>query len=138
MTTRSAARTEFLNDLLVTAIENYGYGWFEVDEYPNVDNAADAYAVIREEDTNTKFRVTLDTMAHGLSVIRHARVGPAVDHEGNPVRCNVDTGYRLYFGGEARTELLLADRTNGDDGGFDVIGALAVLECALFGQVIYA
>lgn len=137
MTTRSAARTEFLNDLLVTAIESYGYGWFSVEEYPNVDNAADAYAVIREEDTNTKFRVTLDTMARGLSVIRHAKLGPAY-HEGNPVRCNVDTGYRLYFDGDTRTELLKADSTNGDDGGFDVIGALAVLECALFGQVIYA
>lgn len=138
MTTRSAARTEFLNDLLDAAISCHGYGWFEVDEYPDVDNAADAYAVIREPGTNEEFRVTLDTMARGLRIIRDATLGPAVDHDGDLVRTNASTGNRLYFGGVVRDDLLKADRTNGEDGDFDVIGALAVLECALFGHVEYA
>lgn len=137
---RSAQRNEFLAFLLITAIEHAGYGFPAVIEYEYNENAPEAtFAVIgnRYESDNEKYTVTLDTMAKGLGIIRNAI--PATDESGNETHyVNAETFERLYFGGEARTELLLADRTNSDDGDYDVIGALAVLECALFGSVVYA
>lgn len=112
---RSAERTEFLTDLFTTAIENDGYGAFEVHEYEW--NVEQPFAIIQFPE-DVRQRVTLNSMATGLAVIRN----------------NDKAG----FGGEPRTALMLADRTNGEDGDYDVIGALAVLECALFGRVMYA
>jgi hypothetical protein len=127
-------RTEFLTDLLVTAIENCGYGWFEVDEY----DPDQGTATITDSHTGLEYKVNLSTMSKGLGVIREATLGPATDHNGFPVQTNRETGDRLYFGGPPRTDLLICDQTNGEDGEYDVIGALAVLECGLFGQVVYA
>ncbi|MDH6462084.1 hypothetical protein M2302_002259 [Micromonospora sp. A200] len=133
--TRSAERIEFLDGLLVTAIENYGYGWFLVHEYEG--EGADAYAVIEPEDEpGTKHRVDIDTMAKGLGVIRRA-VMRETERDGEVLH-NAETGERLYMGRALRKDILDADRTNGDEGDIDVVGALAVLECALFGQVVYA
>ena len=146
---RTPERIEFLHDLMVTAIENYGYGWFDVLEYEG--DGADIRAVIRqqEEDEPETFTVDIDTMAKGLGVIRSAveKDFPAkvwdrdahmhVDGTERAL-ANAKTGDRLEFGGKPRKMLLLADRTNGEDGDYDVLGALAVLECALFGQVRYA
>lgn len=140
--TRSAARTEFLTDLLTTALYHQGYGQFDVTT--DRTDANSPYAVIQFHEDGPeggRHTVNLDTMARGLRVIRDAVLGPAgplsLDPDGQ-VYCNRTTGERLYFGGLARTDLLTADRTNGKDGDYDVIGALAVLECAIFGRVVYA
>lgn len=135
---RSPERGEFLSDLFTTAIENHGYGWFTVHEYRWENLAPEqVYAVISatDDEPTERHRITIDTMAAGLSVIRKAIV--ATDDDGTYL-FNAETFERLYFGGDERDALLLADRTNGDDGDYDVIGALAALECALFGQVRYA
>lgn len=126
MATRSDERKQFLTDLLITAIEHSGYGFCSTTEYqPEADKP---FAVIYDryeaeaEDDEAKIplhRITLDTMAQGLSVFRTIQ-------ESN------DTPAQWV------KDLLLADRTNGDDGDCDVIGALAVLECAIFGKVVYA
>lgn len=129
---RTAKRTEFLSDLLTTAIECDGYGFFSVREYAHATPAT-THAVICENETDDFYEITLDTMARGLGVIRSA-----IMHGTDDYLVNAATGERLYFGGDARSELLLADRTNGEDGDYDVVGALAVLECALFGHVVYA
>lgn len=141
---RSPERIAWLTNLLIDAIEHAGYGFPGAVEYePNDDGTA--YAVIydrfeEDDDPNTPpketWRIDLDTMAKGLGIIRNA-VMKEVENDG-PVPHNKDTGDRLYFGGEVRRQLLLADRTNGDDGDYDVFGALAVLECAIFGHVMYA
>jgi hypothetical protein len=132
---RSRARERFLHDLFVTAIENYGYGFFAVEDYSGDVAPREAYAVIVDPEEPAKsWRVDIDTMAKGLSVIRNAR---QVARDGETFRVNAK-GERLYFGGRVRTDLLKAERTNGADGDCDVIGALAVLECALFGRVVYA
>lgn len=144
MAKRSAEREQFLADLLTGAIEHAGYGfpaakvWHCPDGAPGQWYAeiTDRYLEPGDEGYGETQRVDLDTMAKGLGVIRDA-VLKEVRHDG-PVPHNAKTGERLYFGGEARRDLLLADRTNGDDGDYDVIGALAVLECALFGRVVYA
>jgi len=118
MTKRTAERKEFLSDLLVTAIEHYGYGFPTVHEYHHPEGKpGEWFAVISdryEEDASgadKTYRVDIDTMAKGIGVWRRSAHMPKA--------------------------FTLADRTNGDDGDFDVIDALAVLECALFGEVVY-
>lgn len=142
---RTDARNQFLADMLCTAVEHQGYGAFSVSAYRwDGIPVRDTYAVIRFSDCEAtecdgkcrSHRITLDTIAKGIAVIRNAQwVSRAGQSEG--YFSNAVTGQRLYFGGEARRELLLASRTNGDDGDYDVIGALAVVECALFGRVVY-
>ena len=137
MSTRTVARVEFLTDLFTTAMAHGGYGQFTVSDY------TDTSATITFHEGGTH-RVSINTMAHGLRVIREAVMRPVDDISrysgGDPdmVPHNRKTGQRLYFGGDARKHLLKADETNGKDGDYDVIGALAVLECALFGRVVYA
>jgi hypothetical protein len=133
---RTPARTEFLSDLFATAMAHGGYGQFTVSDY------TDTSAVITFHEDGPEggtHRVSINTMAHGLRVIRDAVLRDPGGHmTGALVLHNAKTGQRLYFDGDARRNLLLADRTNGKDGDYDVIGALAVLECALFGRVVYA
>ncbi|HEX2242595.1 MAG TPA: hypothetical protein VHK27_04975 [Gammaproteobacteria bacterium] len=139
MTTRSDERNEFLTDLFVTAMEHGGYGAFRVHEYEWDMEPEDIYAVISfgdecescDDGVCTSHRVTLDTMARGLRVIRDAVTK-------DDVLYNRTYGMRLYLAEASRRELMLCDRTNGDDGDYDVVDALAVVECALFGRVVYA
>lgn len=134
--TRSPERIEFLSNLLCAAIENGGYGFFRtVTWHCPPSNPAAWQAVIADPDDGGKqYRITLDTMAKGLGVIRRAIVATSDD---GTFYHNAETFERLYVPSDARRELLLADRTDGDDGDYDVVGALAVLECALFGRVVY-
>lgn len=116
MAKRTTEREQFLSDLLVTAIEHAGYGFPETDEYVIEPDGrpAGTYAVISnryEEDESTTYRVTIETMAHGIGVMR-----------------------KNGTGGKAFWE---SDRTNAEDGDFDVLDALAVLESALFGEIVY-
>lgn len=139
MTIRSPERVQFLDDLMVTAIENFGYGWFYVQEYAGEGETL--YAVIEpHEEPGTTHRVDLDTFAKGLGLIKRSVQQPLIEEGRDPVDVlwNADTGQRLYMGQELRRDILAADRTNGDEGDIDVVGALAVLEVALFGQVVYA
>jgi hypothetical protein len=62
--------------------------------------------------------VDIGTIAHGFAVFR-------------------DNVKDLQTPADWVRSLLVHDRTNGEDGDADVIGALAVLECALFGEIVY-
>jgi hypothetical protein len=129
MVIRTPERAEFLSGLLVTAIEHFGYGFPGVLEYDGIpDNPADAYAVIYDrydddqeamETPSVTYRVTIDTMAKGLGIVRKMASRPE--------------GIAAWV-----KDLILSDRTNGDDGDFDVLGALLVLECAIFGEPTYS
>jgi hypothetical protein len=139
---RSAKRTEFLTDLLITAIENYGYApWMVVDEYDPDKGTALIQEVDEDGNHEATFQITLDTMAHGLGIIRNA-VLRVPDQPGlfdtEPVRHNAKTDERLFVSGDMARRLALAYRSNGEDGDYDVVDALAVLECAIFGAVKYA
>lgn len=124
---RTDQRAQFLSDVLVTAIEHSGYGFPGIIEYePEPDgDARKSYAVIYDryeaEDSDKApeqtWRIDIDTMAKGLGIVRKmSRATHA----------------------EWVADLQDADRTNGDDGDYDVVGALLVLECALFGKGVYA
>lgn len=131
---RTPERAEWLLDLFTTAMEHCGYGRFIAEDY---DCDAGTAKLRWHDEPLELMPVDVDTMAKGLGVIRNAVMKDAGGQEGT-VPHNARTGERLYFGGAARHELLKADRTNGEDGDCDVVGALAVLECAVFGKVVYA
>lgn len=147
--TRTPEREQFLADLLCGAIEHCGYGFPGVAEWHCPDGRpGEWYALIvdrYDEDDNTVHRVDLDTMAKGLGIIRRAFVatdGVPTKYQpsgsGDAIYVHPTTWERLYLGSELRSDLLECDRSNGDEGDYDVIGALAVLECAMFGSVTYA
>lgn len=131
--TRTRKREQFLADNLARAMEHGGYGFPTCVEYYTPDGKPgewfavieDRYTEEGEEEYGTTWRVDLETVAKGFGVIRRWHAGDGThDDDWKPARWVKD--------------LLLADRTNGADGDIDVIGALAVLECALFGKVVYA
>lgn len=128
MTQRSAERIEFLQDVLVGAIENSGYGWFTVQAYQ------DDFADITDNETEIQYHVDLDTVAQGIGVINKAKIEY---FEGEHALANDYTGERLYLSAERRKAIVQASRDN-DAGDLDVVDCLAILECAIFGQVTYA
>ncbi len=83
--------------------------------------------------------VTLDTIARGLGIIRNAVLADFREgDEAVRVLANATTGERLGVHPDIRRAIMLMDRTNGDEGDTDVFGYLAILECAIFGQVVYS
>lgn len=133
---RSKARAEMLAGILVTAIEHNGYGQFiEHSSEIKDDNPDGAWAVLEDPNEEKTFKVGIGTIARGLSIIRRAFYAT---FDNGTYLVNPDTWERLYYGGENRDDLVTFDRSNGDDGDCDVIGALAALECGLYDRVVYA
>jgi hypothetical protein len=145
---RSDERNEFLADLLVTAIESGTLGsWMDVQDYhvPEDEPEAGWFADIREAawaaddpDGPEEWHVDLDLIAHGIGVIRDAVFKPVEDWDGNTVEVlhNTSTGERLHVSGSQRRRILEASREN-DAGLLDALDALAVLECACYGRVVF-
>lgn len=125
---RSIERTDFIKDLMKTALYHADYGWFEVRR----NNGTEAVIVNRE--THEEHLVTLDLMSKGLRIIRSS---VAIDKGRKKVRIDPKTGEEVHFDGPARAALIEADRSNGVRGSYEVTSALAVLECGLFGKVMY-
>lgn len=127
MTKRSAARVEFLSDVLTTAVEGGINYWASVSAYrwdtPNPDEIGVTVHVDDEDDWPTEGkRVTLDTIAHGIAVLK-ASGGPSSPGEEYP--------------GSYWKEFLLADRTNGEDGDYDAGIADCILQAGLFDKIVY-
>lgn len=117
---RSAARTEFLNDLLVTALEggiNYWAHITDADHRHDTQGRIDGYksATIREkENGGQEYVVTIDTMATGIRRL--------LDH----------------YGPGVGTRLREANRTNGESGDFDALDADQALQWGIFNTGVYA
>lgn len=113
--TRTAERTQFLADMLTTAIEHYGYGVWVVEEYhADVYNTpGDTYAMVTDEENEElpPTRVDIDLIAKGIGVMKK---------NGN--------GSKNFWKSNA---------TNGEDGDYDVTDALAVLDSAIYGEITY-
>ena len=134
---KSPQRIEFLTDVLITAVEHCGYGWFAVKEY--TCDGEDPYALIEElyEERPTKYRLDMNVVARGISVIRQAVLKtPTNRPDEGLVLHNARTGQRLFMSESLRSTILESSREN-DAGEIDVVGALAVVECGLFGYVQY-
>lgn len=113
---KNPARTEFLTGILSTAAEGGINYWAGVGAYK-----WDGPATLRrielvelEEDPNDpkhQHTVTLDTIERGLGLLR--QVAPA------------------------KKDLFLADQTDGQCGDFDAADADAIVQVALFGELVY-
>lgn len=138
MTKRSDERANFLANVLTTAIEGGSNYWAAVSEYRwgyhdigqsngqplPADQQAYAEAVIEDSgdfaDEDPDFeptKVDLETIAKGLGLLR--------------------AGELQYIAPSLRANILLADRTNGDEGDIDAVDADAILQLGVFGEVIY-
>jgi hypothetical protein len=126
MTSRTAERIEFLSDVLIGAIEHSGYGFPGILEYPDVENPAETYAVIYDRYDESpdgsetwkpkqSWRVDIDTMAKGIGILRKKYAGTVSD--------------------QMKT-MFEANREN-DAAQLDVVDSLAILEAAIFGDVVY-
>ncbi|MGW0061407.1 hypothetical protein ACWDTT_15955 [Streptosporangium sandarakinum] len=133
---RTTNRAEFLADVLTTAVEHDGYGFFSVREWKHDGEPGERYAVIYDPDEKQIHRIDGDTIAAGIGVIRRAQVREDARYKELALH-NTKTGQRLYMPNEQRGAILRANHAN-DAGGLDVIDALAIVECALFGAVTYA
>lgn len=142
MVARSEERTQFLKDLIITAIENDGYGWFKVRDYDPDQGTAH----IKDVHEKREFDVTIETIAHGLAVIRDAKMATFTrtscagtefeETVSDDALANGATGDRLYVSPDNRKRVLEASREN-EAGDMDVVDALAILECGIFGHVEY-
>ena len=125
--TRSPERTQFLVDVLTTAIEGgIGY-WAEVThfedqtgtepegEYLGPFQHADCYAAtVRDYETGDEHSVTLDTIARGANRL----AATSIDND-------------------LVNDFRDANRTNGDRGDIDATNADMALQMGIFGDVIY-
>ncbi len=130
---RSEERAQFLDSLITTAVENYGHGWFEVDEY---ETGGPVRATIRETGSaDPLVEVNRDVMARGIGVITRARLATFGDD--GECLANATTGARLYVHPKMRQRIMAATREN-EAADLDCIDAMAIMECGLFGEVRYA
>src|SRR5437868_11089154 len=124
---RTPEREEFLADILTTAIEGGINDWAAVNEYKWEGLAhRDYFAVIvdAEDDDFPATKITIDTIAKGIGVIKSWKKEKGFEPN--------------YFGdgGSYWRQFLLADRTNGDDGDYDAIVADWIVQAGLFGEIV--
>jgi hypothetical protein len=123
-------RLGFLNDVLSTAVEHYGYGpWLDPDEYEPGTPTTPGYAVFTldkhyrdpsDPEDATPYRIDHDALEKGFQLMRR-RAGL--------------TNTMAPHGWVA--DILQADVLN-DAGIMDVVDALNIVEVALFGEVRYS
>lgn len=119
-------RRQFLWDMFVTALEGgIGY-WSSCNVYhiwriptqpSEGPDLRGFHATIEDiEDANKVYRIDAEVIQRGLRAIADGRV-------------NVNS--------DIRAAVLLASRTNGDDGDYDAGVADCVVQAGLFGEVVY-
>lgn len=124
--TRTAARTEFLTDVLITAVEGGINYWAQVSDYDPDAGTVTVWELDGNDDGSDRpFVVTLDTIAKGIGVLKRDGKLPPEEQRFPGVR----QGYWLQF--------WLADRTNSEDGDYDAGIADAVLQAGIFDDLIY-
>lgn len=123
--TRTNERKQWLDDVFVTALEGgIGY-WSECSEYrwfgPDGEDPTDKFRAvifdIADAPEPTRYVIDVSVITRGLAL--------------------VTSGKCKGVSGEWVGQLMLADRTNGEDGDIDADGADAVVQAGLFGEVVY-
>jgi hypothetical protein len=131
----SPEREQFLDDLVVTLIENFRtLTWFRTDDYDCPEDGPVTATIV--DDEGKRHAITRDTMSRGIDVIRRARLASGSTDPDHADLVNADTGQPLYVSQHNRRRVLAAAR-EGDAGEVDVIDASVIAECALYGQVVY-
>lgn len=110
----SEERMQFLGDILETGLT---YQWFKV-EYLNT-NKVEAILFAESDDTGRFYEVFIgpDDVERGLSIYRRT----------------FKTAPKGWYG----HQLVLADKTNGEDGDYDAVTADMVMQLAVFGEVLF-
>lgn len=124
--TRSIERSQFLTDILVTAVEGGMNYWAETKDYAwQFDEGKAAWAHVNLRETNEGddppgpwHQVTIDTVAHGLYLIQKQEIP--------------------YLDSSMRKTIIGADFTLDPDGEIDAGLADVIVQVALFGEVRYA
>lgn len=122
MAQRSAARAEFLHDILIGFVEDGCTNtWRSIDAW-HYDEAdpSQAWAVFIEDDDDLgadapKHRVTIETIARGLSALQAGDV---------------------HMGARMLGSILAADAEN-DAGDIDAYDADAIVQAGVFGNLVY-
>lgn len=139
------ASEEFTDCMITTAVENGGMGWFYVRAYRWQNLApGEVYAdvVDREEWDESEeaapvHRINRSVILSGLRVM-DTHVLQDVPYDGM-VPHNTATGERLYLSAESCRRIVAASQDPDGDGAGDIdaVDALAIVECGLFGKVVY-
>lgn len=138
MTTRTAERIEALSNILCDGLS---YSWFEVSELDDGACTATVWTDEDEEETfEVKHEIGPDDVARGLRMVREYFNGERELYNGQWDYCRKDdpdwqpskgsTDSYLY-------QLILFDRTNGEDGDYDANTADMAMQYAIFGEVRY-
>ena len=141
MTTRTADRLQTLSYILSDGVY---YSWFQVEHLDDEAVTATIWTVEDNEDGSTrevKHEITADDVARGLRMVREYFNGERELYNGEwdfyrrtkgedwkPVKGSKDS--YLY-------QLILFDRTNGEDGDYDANTADMVMQYAILGEVRY-
>lgn len=154
---KSAERIEFLSGILgeVTGAGTYGFFYLVSETGEGTrdhtariiakEDACDEYGIPMEDIPEDKIvTVDLDTIAKGLGVIQRSVLREVTEgyDKGNNLLHNVRTGQRLYLSVDRKNAIRGAsfsnDASGSGSGDLDILDYLAILECALFGAVMYA
>jgi hypothetical protein len=111
----SAEHAAFLDDLIVTLIENFRtLTWFRTEGYDCPDDGPVTATIV--DDEGTRHAITRDTMSRGIDVIRRARLAPGSTDPDSAELVNADTGQPLYVSPHNRRRVLAAARDGDGDG----------------------
>lgn len=117
MAKRSTEPAQFLSDILTTAVES---GVFQacgchMKNYTWTDDPPTAYVYLVDED-GIRHPINLDTIARGIRRV-------------------LSPGFQIN---PRVREVIRDDNRDNDACYIDVIGAAAIIEAAIFGQIVYA
>jgi hypothetical protein len=139
------ARTKFLGDVFFEAVgNNGGYGGLGTLSFSYDDNDPIASTATLRDDDGKQHVVNLATIERGLNVIRAAEMRERTTRSGRTVEelHNAETGEVMHLSGDLRDAILGAEAAldaagDGEHEDLDVITYLAILECGLYGCVVY-
>lgn len=114
---KSAKREQFIQDLFVTAIEGGIDYWANFQSINKIDKPGDTLGWWYEsvhiiDDDGDSYVIDKNTIVKGINML---------------VKLNADRDKHL----------ILANRTNGDDGDFDALDADKIVQFGLFGELVY-
>lgn len=118
--TRTPERIEFLTDLMTSCLAAANY-WAQVES-----EDGGTVTIVDLEDEHREHTVTLDTIARGINLLSKQ------DMNYN------NMGYDRSSYGKTRARIGLFNRTNGRDSDTDAWDYDAMLQCGVFGKVIYS
>lgn len=126
MSNDTTNRDEFLEEILDAAGQGHAE-FMELEGWSEAHGPGPNYTIIDDgiEDGNDKFLVTLATVRRGFGIIAKAKHTEANETDVK------------YLPDSQRKRINEINKSNGDDGDYDAIDAMAIVEIGLWGAVTY-